>query len=119
MPAYSQTEMYQVTRDAPTHGTDGPLKVSGSSIFLDFGHQYLQVVGGLDPARTREPPETDTNDLKTINLYTVGLLLYTVSPPLLIALSCAFCMITCNDSLSQKWPKYVHRPPPRAHAWVS
>ena len=76
-PAYSQTETYQVTRDAPTHGTDGPLKVSSGSIFLDFGHQYLQVVGELDPTRTREPPDTDTNDLKTINVYTVGLPLYT------------------------------------------
>lgn len=92
-----QTETYQVTRDAPTHGTDGPLKVSGSLISLDFGDQYLQVVGELDPTRTQEPPDTDTNDLKTINVYTVGLLLYTLSPPLLIGLSCVFFMTTFSE----------------------
>jgi alcohol oxidase len=118
-PAYSQTETYQIAREAPTHGTDGPLKVSESSIFLDFGHQYLQVVGELDPARTREPPDTDTNDLKTINVYAVGLLLCIVSQLLPIAVSYAFYTIICNGSLSQKWPKYVYRSPSRAHAWVS
>ena len=57
----------------------------------------MQVVGELDPTRTREPPDTDTNDLKTINVYTVGLLLYTLFPPLLIALSCVFFMTTFSE----------------------
>ena len=38
---------------------------------LDFGDQYLQVARALDPARASLPPDTDTNDLKTINVYTV------------------------------------------------
>jgi alcohol oxidase len=77
-----QTETYQVSSDAPTHGTEGPLKVSRSSIFLGFEDQYLQVVGALDPARaSRASPVSDTNDLKTINIYTVGLLLYSRGDP--------------------------------------
>lgn len=69
-----QTETYQISSGTPTHGTKGPLKVS-RVLSLDFGDQYLQVVGALDPARTRASPETDTNDLKTINVYSVGALM--------------------------------------------
>jgi hypothetical protein len=42
---------------------------------LDFGDQFLQVASALDPAHARTPPDsadTDTNDLQTINVYTVG-----------------------------------------------
>ena len=39
---------------------------------LGLGDQYLQVAAVLDPTRAREPPEIDTNDLKTIDVYTVG-----------------------------------------------
>jgi alcohol oxidase len=81
MPTCLQTETYQISSDAPTHGTEGPLKVSRSSIFLDFEDQYLQVVGALDPARARRAsPDADTNDLKTINIYTVGVLHYSHCP---------------------------------------
>jgi len=73
MSVCSQTETYQISSGAPTHGTGGPLKVS-RVLSLDFGDQYLQVVGTLDPTRARAPPETDTNDLKTINVYSVGVL---------------------------------------------
>ena len=73
MSVCSQTETYQISSGAPTHGTEGPLKVS-RVLSLDFGDQYLQVVGALDPTRARAPPETDTNDLKTINVYSVGVL---------------------------------------------
>jgi hypothetical protein len=38
---------------------------------LDFGDQYLQVARALDPARARLPSDADTNDLKTIDVYTV------------------------------------------------
>jgi len=68
-----QTETYQISNGAPTHGTEGPLKVS-RVLSLDFGDQYLQVVAALDPARASASPETDTNDLKTINVYSVGVL---------------------------------------------
>jgi hypothetical protein len=40
---------------------------------LDFGDQYLQVVRALDPIRAQTPPDTDTNDLSTINVYAVGI----------------------------------------------
>ena len=69
----SQTETYQVPNGGPTHGTDGPLKVS-RVMSLDFGDQYLQVSRALDPTRARLPSDTDTNDLNTINVYTVGVL---------------------------------------------
>jgi len=41
----------------------------------DFDQQFLQVARALDPTRARAPPDTDTNDLSTINVYTVGILL--------------------------------------------
>jgi alcohol oxidase len=71
-----QTETYQVPDVGPTHGTDGPLKVSPGSQVTDFGEQFLQVARALDPTRARLPPDTDTNDLSTINVYTVGLLVF-------------------------------------------
>jgi alcohol oxidase len=67
-----QTETYQVPNVGPTHGTDGPLKVSLGTVIADFGEQFLQVARALDPARARAPSDTDTNDLSTINVYTVG-----------------------------------------------
>jgi len=63
-------ETYQVANGGPTHGTDGPLKVS-RAISLNLGDQFLQVAGVLDPTRARAP-DTDTNDLKTIDVYAVG-----------------------------------------------
>ena len=70
-----QTENYQVAGgDGPTHGTDGPLNVSLASDGV--GEQFLQVGRAYDPARARPPPsDVDTNDLSTINVYTVGVLL--------------------------------------------
>jgi hypothetical protein len=71
-----QTETYQVPGgDGPTHGTDGPLKVSlaKDGSLADCNEQFLQVARAFDPARAREPSDTDTNDLSTINVYTVSL----------------------------------------------
>lgn len=67
-----QTETYQVPDVGPTHGTNGPLKVSPGEPIADFGEQFLQVARALDPARAKAPSDTDTNDLSTINVYTVG-----------------------------------------------
>jgi hypothetical protein len=70
-----QTEMYQVSGgEGPTHGTDGPLNVSLPATD-ELGEQFLQVARALDPARVRAPSDTDTNDLSTINVYTVGILI--------------------------------------------
>jgi alcohol oxidase len=71
-----QLETYQVPDVGPTHGTDGPLKVSHGARIADFGEQFLQVARALDPARAELPPDTDTNDLSTINVYTVGVLAF-------------------------------------------
>jgi hypothetical protein len=73
----TQTETYQIPGAGPTHGTDGPLNVSSAieGTLGDFDEQFLQVARALDPARARAPPDTDTNDLSTINAYTVGVFL--------------------------------------------
>lgn len=75
--APAQTETYQIPGGGPTHGTDGPLNVALAveGTLGDFDEQFLQVARALDPARARAPPDTDTNDLSTINVYTVGVLL--------------------------------------------
>ena len=75
--APAQTETYQIPGGGPTHGTDGPLNVAAAieGTLGDFDEQFLQVGRALDPARARAPPHTDTNDLSTINVYTVGILL--------------------------------------------
>jgi alcohol oxidase len=76
---HSQTETYQLPNGGPTHGTDGPLKVS-RIMSLDFGDQYLQVARALDPAHSSLPSDTDTNDLKTINVYTVCSITFPLLP---------------------------------------
>jgi alcohol oxidase len=68
----TQTETFQVADGGPTHGIDGPFKVSSGGLVADFGEQFLQVARALDPARATAPPNTDTNNLSTINVYTVG-----------------------------------------------
>ena len=78
-PACPQTETYQIANGGPTHGTDGPIKVS-RVMSLKLGDQYLQVAAALDPTRARAPPDTDTNDLKTIDVYTVRCLCYNLAP---------------------------------------
>ena len=37
----------------------------------DLGEQFLQVARKLDPDHAQKPDDTDSNDLKTINVYTV------------------------------------------------
>jgi hypothetical protein len=75
--ALTQTETYQIPGGGPTHGTDGPLNVSLAieGTLGNVDEQFLQVARALDPARARAPPDTDSNDLSTINVYTVGILL--------------------------------------------
>ena len=47
---------------------------------LKLGDQYLQAAAIIDPTRARAPPEIDTNDLKTINVYAVRCLYYNPAP---------------------------------------
>jgi hypothetical protein len=55
-----------------THGTDGPLAVSEGGFMTDLGEQFLQVARTLDPDSAQKPDDTDSNDLETINVYTVS-----------------------------------------------
>ncbi|KAH8989703.1 alcohol oxidase-like protein [Lactarius akahatsu] len=72
IPLLKKIETYQVPGGGPTHGTDGPLAVSPGGYFTDLGKQFLQVARILDPDRAQKPDDTDSNDLETINVYTVG-----------------------------------------------
>lgn len=38
----------------------------------DLGEQFLQVARTLDPDHAQKPDDTDSNDLETINVYTVS-----------------------------------------------
>ena len=38
----------------------------------DLAKQFLQVARTLDPNNAKKPDDTDSNDLETINVYTVG-----------------------------------------------
>jgi len=38
----------------------------------DLAEQFLQVARALDPDRAQKPDDADTNDLETINVYTVS-----------------------------------------------
>ena len=40
----------------------------------DIANQFLQTGRTLDPDRAQEADDADSNDLKTINVYTVGVL---------------------------------------------
>ncbi|KAH9971399.1 alcohol oxidase-like protein [Lactifluus volemus] len=73
IPLLRKTETYQIAAGGPTHGTDGPLKVSQGGLFTDVGRQFLDISRALDPDRALAPPDTDTNDLSTINVYTVSI----------------------------------------------
>ncbi|KAH9053396.1 alcohol oxidase-like protein [Lactarius vividus] len=71
VPLLKKIETYQVPGGGPTHGTDGPLGVSPGGFFSDLAEQFLQVARKLDPDRAQKPDDADTNDLETINVYTV------------------------------------------------
>jgi hypothetical protein len=47
-------------------------------MLTDCAEQFLQVARALDPARARAPSDADTNDLSTINVYTVGVIILTL-----------------------------------------
>ena len=57
----------------PTHGADGPLRVSPSGFLTDLAKQFLQVARTLDPDYAKKLDDADSNDLEMINVYTVGI----------------------------------------------
>jgi alcohol oxidase len=70
IPLLRKIETYQVPGGGSTHGTDGPLAVSPAGFLTDLAKQFLQTARELDPNRAQKPDDTDSNDLKTINVYT-------------------------------------------------
>ncbi|KAF8262167.1 alcohol oxidase-like protein [Lactarius quietus] len=75
IPLLRKIETYQVPDGGPTHGTDGPLAVSPGGFSSDLGEQFIQAARTLDPGLAHKPDDADTNDLETINVCTVGVLL--------------------------------------------
>ncbi|EIN11096.1 hypothetical protein PUNSTDRAFT_142940 [Punctularia strigosozonata HHB-11173 SS5] len=61
-----QTETYQVAEGRPTHGYEGPLKVSYGGLFTNVGTQFLDVASAYDPERYSLE---DPNSLHAINGY--------------------------------------------------
>jgi len=72
IPLLRKIETYQIPGAGPTHGTDGPLAVSPAGFHSDLEEQFLKVARTLDPDRAQKLDKVDTNDLETINVYTVG-----------------------------------------------
>lgn len=68
LPLLQKTETYQVKKDAPTHGYNGPLKVSLGGHYTNIGKQFLEVAAKFDGERgTTE----DANGLFSCNSYGV------------------------------------------------
>ncbi|KII85161.1 hypothetical protein PLICRDRAFT_116683 [Plicaturopsis crispa FD-325 SS-3] len=66
IPLLKKTETYQVKPDQPTHGYDGPLKVSYGDVYTDIGKQFLDVAAKWDKERGITD---DVNGLHTCNAY--------------------------------------------------
>ncbi|KAI0043154.1 GMC oxidoreductase [Auriscalpium vulgare] len=69
IPLLKKTETYQPQPDAPTHGCDGPLKVSYGGQYTNVGKEFLDVTRAFDHSRQTNDI-ADPNDLETINVYT-------------------------------------------------
>ncbi|EIN08874.1 alcohol oxidase [Punctularia strigosozonata HHB-11173 SS5] len=65
-PLLRKTETYQVAEGMPTHGYDGPLKVSYGGAFITIGQEFLGVASAYDPDR---PILEDINSLSAGNGY--------------------------------------------------
>ncbi|KAH9921130.1 uncharacterized protein B0H18DRAFT_1121543 [Fomitopsis serialis] len=66
MPLLQKLETYQVAPEQPTHGYQGPIKISRGGIYSNVGQDFLNVAAQYDKARgTTEDP----NDMIDINAY--------------------------------------------------
>ena len=62
-------ERYEVAPDKPTHGYEGPIKVSHGGAFTNVGKQFLEVGAQYDTLRSSTD---DPNDMTTVNAYGVS-----------------------------------------------
>ena len=68
---FSQMETYQVAPDKPTHGYDGPIKVSYGGYFTNVARDFLEVGRQYDTGRGSTD---DPSDMININAYGVSTL---------------------------------------------
>ncbi|KZT68093.1 GMC oxidoreductase [Daedalea quercina L-15889] len=66
IPLLKKMETYQVAPGKPTHGYDGPLKISHGGVFTNLGKQFLEVAGQYDKSRGTTD---DPSDMIGINAY--------------------------------------------------
>ncbi|TFY62250.1 hypothetical protein EVJ58_g3976 [Rhodofomes roseus] len=66
IPLLQKMETYQVTPDNPTHGYDGPLKISHGGVFTNVGKEFLEVAAQYDKSRGTTD---DPNDMIGVNVY--------------------------------------------------
>ncbi|KAJ7653459.1 GMC oxidoreductase-domain-containing protein [Mycena rosella] len=69
IPMLQKAETYEIDPNKPTHGSDGPLKVSfGRDEMLDIGRQYLEIGPKLDKNRPRSDEGNGLNE-ESINVF--------------------------------------------------
>ncbi|KAJ8597332.1 alcohol oxidase, partial [Rhizopogon salebrosus TDB-379] len=67
IPLMKKLETYEVQPDRPTHGYDGPIKVSSGGYKLGVCQEFIDV----GKTYHKRPYADDTNDLETCNTYSV------------------------------------------------
>ncbi|OJA18406.1 hypothetical protein AZE42_06390 [Rhizopogon vesiculosus] len=65
IPVIKKLETYEVQPDCPTHGYNGPIKVSSGGYKLSLGQELIDV----GKAYHKRPYADDTDDLETCNTY--------------------------------------------------
>ncbi|KAG2132294.1 GMC oxidoreductase-domain-containing protein [Suillus bovinus] len=68
IPLMKKLETYEVQPDRPTHGYDGPIKVSSGGCKLPISDEFIQVGTTYHKRQYAE----DTDDLETCNTYSVS-----------------------------------------------
>ncbi|KAJ7167198.1 GMC oxidoreductase-domain-containing protein [Mycena crocata] len=68
IPLLQKAEMYEIDPEKPTHGSDGPLKVSFGGEMLDIGKQFLEVGPKFEHNRPLSE-EGNGLDLASINVF--------------------------------------------------
>ncbi|KAG1859672.1 GMC oxidoreductase-domain-containing protein [Suillus subluteus] len=66
IPLMKKAETYEVQADRPTHGYNGPIKVSSGGCKMDISEDFIRV----GTKYHKRPFSDDSNDLETCNTYT-------------------------------------------------